>query len=48
MASDVVTSRPGRAAGSRSCGPEAVAVDTAGNVYITDPHNNQVVKLPPR
>jgi serine/threonine-protein kinase len=29
-------------------GPEAVAVDTAGNVYITDPHNNQVVKLPPR
>jgi len=19
-----------------------------GNVYITDPHNNQVVKLPPR
>jgi hypothetical protein len=25
-----------------------VEVDTAGSVYITDPHNNQVVKLPPR
>ena len=26
--------------------PAGVAVDTAGNVYVADDHNNRVVKLP--
>ena len=27
-------------------GPRGVAVDTAGNVYVTDDGNNRVLKLP--
>jgi serine/threonine protein kinase, bacterial len=27
-------------------GPNGVAVDSAGNVYITDVNNNRVLKLP--
>jgi serine/threonine-protein kinase len=28
-------------------GPQGVAVDTAGNVYVADTGNNRVLQLPP-
>jgi DNA-binding beta-propeller fold protein YncE len=33
--------------GYRCTGPTDVVVDTAGNVYITDPGNDRVLKLSP-